>query len=251
LGWRIHRIWSTEWFNKPKSEVERVLEAVQKVRAGLLCPRYVGTAVEATPLVPTQPPASEPIDKPEVVSDLIGGVEPYKCFVPPRTRSSDAFYVDSTQTVAELVRKVVAVEGPIHEEELARRIAGCYGMSRVGHKIGARVRQATEYALMHHGILCRGEFLWSVSMVEPSVRSRGDNGPRNIELICPEEMGRASRLLLKAQFGMNRRDLVVQTARVLGFNNTGGNIAAAIEAALEQEITGGRIRADADSLIAT
>lgn len=32
LGWEIHRIWSTDWFNNPHAQVERVLEVVQMLR---------------------------------------------------------------------------------------------------------------------------------------------------------------------------------------------------------------------------
>jgi very-short-patch-repair endonuclease len=250
LGWRIHRIWSTEWLNKPQSEVERALETVQKAQAGLLEPRYAEVSMAADPPVSTPPSESEAVQEPEIAPEVLVGVEPYKCYVPQRIRSSDAFYAGSMQALAQLVREVVAAEGPIHEDELARRVAACYGMSRVGNKIATRVQQATIYASTQYGVVCKGKFLWSASVAEPCIRSRVGEGPRDIELICPEEIGLAARLLLKAQFGMHRHDLVVQTARVLGFNNTGSSIATAVEAVLEGEITAGRIRADGDSLLA-
>jgi very-short-patch-repair endonuclease len=32
LGWRIHRVWSTDWFNSPQRETERLLEALARWR---------------------------------------------------------------------------------------------------------------------------------------------------------------------------------------------------------------------------
>ena len=32
LGWRFHRIWSTDWFNNPERETAKVLEAVEHAR---------------------------------------------------------------------------------------------------------------------------------------------------------------------------------------------------------------------------
>jgi hypothetical protein len=229
--------------------MEKVLEAVEKARTGLLRPRYIEIPFEVPVATSATASALEPEEESDGVAEVLTDVEPYKCYVPTRVRSSEDFYEVPTQALAELVRKVVAVEGPIHEDELARRMAACYGMSRVGNKIGARVRHAVAYALTHYGIVCRGKFLWLVNMAEPCVRSRSGEGPRDIELISPEEIARAARQLLKVQFGMDRRDLVVQTARVLGFNNTGTSIAAAIEAMIEQEIIGGHIRADGENLI--
>jgi very-short-patch-repair endonuclease len=36
LGWKIHRVWSTDWFQNPGREIERLeeaLKAAQPVRA--------------------------------------------------------------------------------------------------------------------------------------------------------------------------------------------------------------------------
>jgi very-short-patch-repair endonuclease len=32
LGWKIHRIWSTDWFHNPAREIERVEAAIQAAR---------------------------------------------------------------------------------------------------------------------------------------------------------------------------------------------------------------------------
>src|ERR1051325_3930651 len=32
IGWRIHRIWSTDWFRSPERELKRVVEAVEKAK---------------------------------------------------------------------------------------------------------------------------------------------------------------------------------------------------------------------------
>ncbi|RYG94444.1 MAG: DUF559 domain-containing protein, partial [Alphaproteobacteria bacterium] len=32
VGWRLHRIWSTDWFRDPKREVERVVAAIEEAR---------------------------------------------------------------------------------------------------------------------------------------------------------------------------------------------------------------------------
>jgi len=75
LGWRIHRIWSTEWFQKPQSEVQRVLEAVRQAKAGLLRPRFA-TAVSSAPK-PTSLFDELPKDSQTQSSDAIIPTQPY------------------------------------------------------------------------------------------------------------------------------------------------------------------------------
>lgn len=237
LGWRIHRIWSTEWFRKPQREVERVLEAVQKAKAGLLRPRFADTSrISVTTTHSKKPQAQLPQSTRETVP-----AQPYRCYIPGRTKPPELFYTEPTCALASHVAEIVCMEGPIHEDELARRMAAMFGMSRAGGQIVAKVQKAAQYAEQDKTISRRGQFLWPSDMAVPHVRTRNGNDPRDINLICPEEIGQASWLLLKAQFGMSRQDLVTQTARVLGFNSTGASIAAAIDNAVELELKRGRI----------
>jgi len=238
LGWRIHRIWSTEWFHKPKSEVDRVLESVQKAKAGLLRPRFaVASSSVAVPVGTSeyQEPTSDQSAGPIIPS------RPYKCFTPPHLLSPNRFYSDPIDALASWASKVVAAEGPIHEDELARRMAAIFGMARAGRRIVDKVYRAVKHAERERKVSKRGQFFWPADMAEPPVRSRDGEGPRDIGLICHEEIGQAAWLLLKAQFGMGRQDLVNQTARALGFNATGASIATAIQEAVEKELDAGRI----------
>ncbi|MCL2701942.1 MAG: DUF3320 domain-containing protein, partial [Phycisphaerae bacterium] len=258
LGWRIHRIWSTEWFQKPQTEVQRVLEAVQQAKAGLLRPRFIGGS-STSPATSTSPasaapkptsPSSRPKDSEPAAAqpqspDALIPTQPYKCFAPKRVLASEKFYTESVPALAKLVTEIVAFEGPIHEEELARRMATAFGMTRAGGQIVLKVTKAVSHAEQRNTVTRRGPFLWPADMTTPPVRVRDGNNkdaPRDIDRICPEEIGQAAWLLLKAQFGMSRQDLITQTARALGFNNTGPNITATIDTALTLEQNTGRIQ---------
>ncbi|NLF29522.1 MAG: DUF3320 domain-containing protein, partial [Planctomycetes bacterium] len=244
LGWRIHRIWSTEWFRKPHSEVDRVLEAVRKAKAGLLRPRFAVAPPSAAAPVAADDPAPAPVHE---AGTLIPS-RPYRCFVPSRPLSPEQFYADPVDALASWVIQVVAAEGPIHADELARRMAAVFGMARAGKRIADKVDRAARHAEREKKISRRGSFFWPAGMAEPPVRVRDVEGPRDVDLICPEELGRAAWLLLKAQFGMSCPDLVNQTARALGFGQTGPSIAAAVQDAVNRELESGRIVANGDSL---
>jgi hypothetical protein len=150
------------------------------------------------------------------------------------------------EKLADTVAQVVAIEGPVHEEQMMRRVAEAWSLSRVGSRIEQRIRRAMQMRLNAEKMVLKDGFLWPVGMESPPVRRRDHDSVRDIDLICPEEIGRASYLLLKAQYGMSRDDLVTQTARLLGFNNTGQRVSARIEEVLQDSIASGHVLMNGD-----
>ena len=59
---------------------------------------------------------------------------------------------------------------------------------------------------------------------------------RPVVEIAPEEVQQAIMLALRAAFGMERDELVVASARLLGFRSTGATISASIELQIEKII---------------
>ena len=242
LGWRILRVWSTEWYRKPQAEVERVLDAIQKARAGLLKPLFVERppANSALPVACAQSPDDEEPAIPTHAYEVFGDRIP---------RTPEQFYTESIDNLVGLVARIVASEGPIHRQELMRRAAGLYGLSRVGTQIEGRVGRTIEACVAAGRFAGRGEFLWPKGLDVPPVRRRDGEQTKAIEWICPEEIAQAARLVLKAQFGMNQDDLVRQTARLLGFSSAGQRISAGVQQVIAGEIQAGRLVAGEDGIL--
>jgi len=245
LGWRIHRVWSTEWFRQPDSATRKLLDAIERAQTGRMEPTF------HKPSRVTQSPLDFPQEPPGDANEPPNGFSaaPYHAYANTATRASEPFYVARTGTLARLVKDIVAFEGPIHRKELIRRVAGVYGFSRVGNKIEKKVNQAIHSAVLHKTIVKQGSFLWPPGVKTPRVRSCDGDPNRAIEMVCEEEIGEAARLLLEKQFGMNLEDLVRQTARFLGYRSTGQRIAAAIAKAIRRAIQDGRIREAGNGLL--
>ena len=61
LGWRIHRIWSTDWFHNPDEELRKVVQAIETARAvGPPTATPAPVTEPATTPVTAQPPAVAP-----------------------------------------------------------------------------------------------------------------------------------------------------------------------------------------------
>jgi very-short-patch-repair endonuclease len=227
LGWRIHRVWSVDWFRTPRRELDRLIQALEKARRGQLRPQ-LATA-------PPTPTATT------VVSEGPDQATPYVMYGIDEPRDSGAFYTGDIRSLAKVAGEIIALEGPIHRDELARRMAAAWGISRVGSRVADRVGRATDQLLKAERIVIRDEFCRPAEMETPTPRRRDDEHLRDVDLICDEEIAAAARKLLGAQFGMSREDLASQTAYLLGFASTGKRIAEKIDRVVGEQIRAGRI----------
>jgi very-short-patch-repair endonuclease len=76
-GWRIHRIWSTDWFMNPNRQLERVVEAIERAKVAMVSvdsSPIAGLSPESpeedsTPATKAVPLPTPPFEVPEASSD--------------------------------------------------------------------------------------------------------------------------------------------------------------------------------------
>src|SRR5262249_19221488 len=131
LGWRIHRVWSTDWFHSPESELRRLLDAISAANAHIdpSSPAPVEAPPEGTAGPPLHPSAVAP------ENPTAPAIEPYRVAEPPVVLGNSELHEVGRAQVATWVEAVVQVEGPVHTTEVARRIAEAAGVKRIGHRI--------------------------------------------------------------------------------------------------------------------
>jgi very-short-patch-repair endonuclease len=225
-GWKIHRIWSTDWYRN-RHEVERnLVEVLERAKQ----------SAQAGPVIPCDIPRKDalfdlPEDSNNVVRKPVGlcsdpeddigfPVLPYKVCDELPFRVRGELHSQSPQKLAEVVVEVVKVEGPIHFDELVRRIRSLWGLQRAGGRINEAVQKAVATAEYRKEIRCRRNFLWLAQKRSVPVRRRSEDPLPRIEFICDEEIGEAAKLVIKHQFSTAPEDLVVKTSRVLGIQAT-------------------------------
>jgi hypothetical protein len=228
LGWRFHRIWSTDWFYNRRAEIERLrgalFEAREKAKEGF---RIEGANQ-------TRPPA-EPVNASPVTIEIPEVVErqmpPYKRAVFP-VRSAHEPHEAPVSMLVELVRKIVDAEGPIHVEEVARRVAACFGRDKAGSRILAATRTALTRARAGDGnLLCDGAFWYTQTQADaPPVRDRSAEAGATLkaESISMLEIKAAFRIARNDNGGGDDADLVRSVARLLGFRRVGPDLRARI-----------------------
>jgi very-short-patch-repair endonuclease len=188
LGWRIHRIWSTDWFRNPEREWTRLTAAIEAATNA----RPVGQRDHGAQMHQGVPVERESTAEPTSRAERI---EPYKVATVVVNSGGQELHNVATQRLAAWVVDVVKVESPVHVSEVARRITDAAGFKRVGSRIQAAIDAAAMYAVRSGTIRRQGEFLWLSQMQVPPVRDRTHlaSSVRRLDLIAPEEIASAAR----------------------------------------------------------
>jgi len=248
LGWRIYRIWSTDWFNHRDREVKRLIEAIEQAELVPVSEKSVA-CIDSVSL-----DSAESIDKIKRVEVSRPGIDaktrPYNLYR-KNIRSSIPLHEVKSSRMARWVTEVVEVESPIHIDELVRRITHAAGLKRSGSRIQRAVLQGVEYSEREGVIVSENSFLWRSDMAQPPVRDRSDLPAtlRNIDLIAFEEIAQAIQLIVDGSKGIPAEDIPSAVCRLLGFGRTGSLIVARVEEVLERLLSAGTLALQNDYII--
>jgi len=237
LGWRFHRIWSTDWFRNAVRETDRVVEAIEAARLALAeravaQPEIVLESVARETAVPATL-AREDMDLPSGPDHII----PYTATALPPQHGSD-IVATPLHVLRDLAKQIVDIEAPVHIDVVTRRLMTAYGASRAGARVAGRVKEAVDAAAREYGWVQHDKFLLRPGQSNGNesipVRSRSllPAAERKIELIAPNEIRTALLKTIEMTFSIRTADLVAEIARAFGFGRATANIAAHIETQL-------------------
>lgn len=225
LGWHFHRIWSTDWFYNRRVEIERLHAALSDAR------ERAEQGIRINGANQDRPASAAPIDAGPLLIDVPPPLErqmpPYKRAMFP-VRSAQEPHEAPISMLAELVRKIVDAEGPIHVEEIARRVAACFAREKAGSRILAATRTALSRARSgNDNLLTDGTFWYNQEQAEaPPVRDRSAETGATLKAtyISLQEIKAAFKIARDDNAGGDDDDLVRSVARLLGFKRVGTDL---------------------------
>ncbi len=239
-GWRIHRIWSTDWYRRRHEELQRTIGAIEAARSSgaptlaavnqapvaelVRTPnagRYDGVSSHDT-LGPTSSPAYV-----EAGFSFQISVEPYELGLPKRV---------------DVLVQIVAVEGPVHEEEIARRFATVCGRERTGNRILHATKEGLARAVREGKLHTDGPFFTLKPLTEcpPRDRTAARSATlRKPKMLPPVEIRTALRQIVADHIGVEPQAVIIEVARVLGFQRTGFELQRVIEEQLRAMLSQG------------
>jgi hypothetical protein len=259
-GWTIIRVWSTDWFKDRAGQIERLMNHIAEAKEEAKERTAAEAEAEArgrelAEIESREAEEREARAEAESLSRVRAAAEsgPYVRPTVPAYRFAEgegkfagADFTDAPMShITAAIIGIVEAEGPVHIDDVASRVAGMWGMRRVGKRISAKVNEAVRAAVGGEGdgnpagdgeegtsghgdasevgsaggIVQRNEFLWPRVLTEDGapvpVRSRaGTKIPGN--RIAHEEIREAIRLVLQAAGGMARDELLSEVRHVLG-----------------------------------
>ena len=227
-GWRIHRIWSTDWFANADREFARLTEAIAQATAGV-----------ETPPPPTL--GHTPLERDETLTIVEETIPPYRIASPDVALGNLALHEVTPTRMADWVVSVVEIEGPVHGDEALRRIREAAGVARAGEPIRKAFQAGCALASRQGRIRIDDEFLRLPNKTPGVVRNRADlPSSRKLELIAPEEIEAALDRVIRPAFGIAPEEAFGLAARLLGFERTTGPMAERFREVSEEAVAQGR-----------
>lgn len=242
LGWRFHRIWSTDWFRDAGREIERTIGAIEAAR----------TAVQAN-----QPPAesikrvSAPkISRASTDEDSAFAAMHYKKARLAPWKYSDALHEAPLEYLVDMIAEVAKVEAPVHEADVTRRLMESFGVTRAGSRIADTVSRALKDGSQNGRYHYADGFVYADKSRTAAVRNRSELTPaeKKIEFISPEEIDVALADVIRNGFSIDQDAAISGALDLLGFGRATTNIATSMRSRIAVLLRKGVIRREENRL---
>jgi len=248
MGWRIHRVWSTEWFHDRDRAIERILSSLSVAEA-----RPVEESVQGIPLrndPPVRPPnVSAPEDDPPAAQRRYQPGISYRKFTAAADRDL-LLQSRFSNGLAALVVRIVEAEGPIHEDFLAERLKDVCGVERAGSNVQSNIAEAVHTAVRRKEIERRRQsnFLWKKDIQLNAFRIPTNSSRRPIDWIHRDEIALAILYLVEDQFGVLRTEVGRGVARLFGLERVTAETCDYILEIADELVEHGLLRTEQDRL---
>lgn len=220
LGWRLHRIWSTDWYRNPQKEMERTVEAIKRAEKDYKNNiKNQEQELLAQKKEKTETVIIERDDNNHEPEGAACEYVQYEKKVPQVILILEELHQLSNEKLFSYIFQVVQVESPVHKAELTKRIIEGAGLKRSGRRIQNVLQSAIHYGVHQGKIIRKGDFIWDAEMKNPTVRDRSNlpASSKKIEFVSPEEIQLAILKEVKKGFTLGEDEAISNAARSMGF----------------------------------
>lgn len=218
LGWRLCRIWSTDWYRNPQKEMERTLAAIQHAKEYF---QHVKSGFHEKKREPKEVNPGIHRDnnsRQELLQQKMA--QRYEIAKLSVNLIGEELHELSPNSMLRHITQVVLVESPVHVMEVIRRITEGAGLKRAGSRIQEAINNAIGYGVRQRVLVKRQNFLWRPGMSIPPVRDRShfENSAKKFEWVSPEEIRQAILRQVESSFSIKAIDAISLAAKLLGFH---------------------------------
>ncbi|ARU58955.1 DNA/RNA helicase [Oleiphilus messinensis] len=217
LGWRFHRIWSTDWFRNAAGEIERLKQSIQDARNAV---DSEGLPTDSSPTMDVAAPLTitRNADEPEIRQVA---VPKYQYVCPEELELAFVSDIDelSDVDVQNAILKLVHIESPICLSLLSSRISSAVGFSRIGAKLKNSIKEWVIQLVHSNKIRLIDDFIYANS--EKPIRLRDwsalDSAMRKIEYVSEKELENAIFVTVRDAVSIESDDCIAAALALIGF----------------------------------
>jgi very-short-patch-repair endonuclease len=249
LGWKIHRIWSPDWVTRNETEVNRLKSAIEMALKDRTRNSPVSSSRTSNGPVSSEPPVVVEKEIPNIDDHLVipSWVTTYQVCRPSVLYANRLQFhdPDALPSLKRTLSQIIDVEGPVHKDVAATRLARAWDLDRVGERMMNAVKSAWRSLSREKLLRIQGEFLWpaaeSFQIVVRQPNPRDDQSRRSIEEIPPEEVALAMRNLVRDSLSIERDKLLLLIARLFGFDRAGNHIQKTLANTFDELVETGQL----------
>lgn len=245
LGWKIMRVWTLDWLDDSARVIEKIKSEIQNAAADK------SNALTSEMQNRAKAPEFEKLDA--SLSDNTRQRK-YQSVSLPILGDSEVFYLPQAEVnIQKLMFKIISAQAPISKKALYKSVLSSYGISRSGNRAEA-ILDGVLGRIMHSETSDNGViFVWQPEQKPDEYNiyrvSEQNENRRNIDDISSKEILNAVIQVLSEQGGMQKSDLIKESAKKFGFTRTGTLIDTTVGFAVDNAIKNGKLVISQDGKI--
>ena len=252
LGWNILRVWSMDWWDNSRKELDRILAELERIRTEKPDPEpdepeppvqhipEEAAGQEIAPLASGQ--AVQMLSERETVTYTAAKLKISE------VSAEDFLLPRYTAGIRSKISAVMSKEAPISEALLTRKIVQSYGITRAGSRIQGRMEEM--YRAM--GLRCTMQdgqrIFWNADQNPEAFylfRASGEGeNKREAKDVPIQEAVNAIRYVLNEQISLPQEDLIREAARLMGYTRLGSVVTPLFAEAITLLKTAGKAALD-------
>ena len=224
MGWKIYRIWSTDWIKDTKTEGDKLLRVVEKaIKQG-----QVDLSNAKKKLV-----SKTNVDSYVKVAEIPIEQQFENTFRRYMTVDIFDIYRECSHDVERTFTQIIKAESPIHIEEFCRKVMPLYDQGRLTAKFRGQIESILNRIEAHNIIKRDQDFiLFSAMQGFPARIPQAGDTPRSIDYVHPKEISQIMLQVIDSTIGLSVGECIQYTAQLMGYSHCGINIKNALNLSL-------------------
>ena len=228
LGWKLMRVWSTDWWLNPHNALRKLQARLEQL--------LQEERPDQLPARQETPPVADVVVE-VAVAPAVTPLTPYHAAALQPVSAGDIYAPSSADTLRAHMLQVIEAEGPVADHIVFRRVARAWGLVKTGRKL-----QELFMSLLPADIIKTGidtTFLWPAGTGPEQwdgfrVADDTPESRRALDEVPDQELANMAFFLLTQQGGMTVEGLSRSICRLLGMARTSAEAERRVSHALMQ-----------------